>query len=202
MEMYRGYSKHGGKLYVIDHETHKEAQSPMKLTHIGIYRAKCIGEEGGKGGWHIKNEIMRRWIPRSHSHIVLGKCIAGTLHRHLFGSPPRPRRYKVSPVPLPHRVHYHEPTIITVARLAVINHATGMIRLNCCSHVSALEACRADRCMVGKTVQKRRVGAGGSRGLRRGGEESARPFPTTPTTKTGTGERQCPSRAVITHAFQ
>lgn len=132
------------KLCVIDHEMHKEAQSPMKLAHIGHISREM---HRVSRGWHIKNEIIAITSDGEYREVThtpyFGKCIAGTLHRHLFGSPPRPRRYKVSPVPPPHRVHYHEPTIITVARLAVINHATGMIRLNCCSHVSALEACRA-----------------------------------------------------------
>jgi hypothetical protein len=44
-----------------------------------------------------------------------------------------------------------------------------MIRLNCCSHVSALEACRVDRCMVGKTVEKRRVRARGESRVAEGG---------------------------------
>jgi len=73
-----------------------------------------------------------------------------------------------------------------VARLAVINHATGMIRLNCCSHVFALEAA------VVRLVawsEKRRAG-GEERRVRR--EEGNHDLPPPPS-KTGGKRREAMS---------
>lgn len=108
----------------------------------------------------------------------------------------RPRRwykvYRRTGVTTRHE-HYHEATIITVARLTVINHATGMIRLNCCSHVSALEAlpCRS---LHGRAkAMPAAVPRAGPGGENRGRGEGARPFPTTWTSRTVAAAREAMS---------
>lgn len=97
----------------------------------------------------------------NRSHIEFGRCIS-CAYSGRAGI--RYRRYHHHHHHHHHHGHYHEPTIITVARLTVINHATGMIRLNCCSHVSALDACRA--WVVAWSEKRCRPGVAG--GMRRG----------------------------------
>lgn len=155
---------------------------------------------------HVRNKIIAITSDgehRSHSRIEPGRHTAGTLHRHLFGSRHgradiKYRRVGATTVM---STTITRASIITVARLTVINHATGMIRLNCCSHVSALEAlpCRS----LHGSVKRCRL-AGGAKGVRSKEEERVRDL-SPPRGRRGPGsgrERQCPSRAVITHAFQ
>lgn len=83
-----------------------------------------------------------------------GRFIANTLHGRPSSSTAR---------------HHHCVTAIAITRrggckggrATAINHATGMIRLNCCSHVSALET--APRCAVGRATPE-----GGEGGRQRG----------------------------------
>lgn len=170
----------------------------MEVAHVFVSMRNA--SEPLVGGTHKKKkkdycDYFRRRTRRSHSRIEPGRCIADTLHRHLFGSPrgrAAPRRYKVSYGCHHRHEHYHEATIITVARLTVINHATGMIRLNCCSHVSALEALPCRSLHGRKSDAGRGTDGGGRRGREEGDQrrgEGARPFPTTWTTRTGSGER-------------
>lgn len=102
--------------------------------------------------WHVKNEIIAITDNNRdhHSRIEFAEDTSCVFYAAAYSgrASTKYRRYHHHH----HYDHYHEPTIITIARLTVINHATGMIRLNCCSHVSALDACRAGRCMVGKAM--------------------------------------------------
>lgn len=143
-----------------------------------------------------------RKIDREHSP----SSLSGVVRRARGGCAKR----KVSPPPSTTiTTYYHEATIITVARLAVINHATGMIRLNCCSHVSALEARNVWVVLHGRS-RAELYGGDEERGWRE--QRQREGYATFPHHVVSTSseerparpgrERQCPSRAVITHAFQ
>lgn len=108
------------------------------------------------------------------THASSQEDVSPTLYTATYSgrSAAAPRRYKVSYGCHHRHEHYHEATIITVARLTVINHATGMIRLNCCSHVSALEALPCRSLHGRKSDAGRGTDGGGRREIK--GEERVR----------------------------
>lgn len=93
-------------------------------------------------------------------------------------------------------------TLYMVVRATVINHATGMIRLNCCSHVSALETAPRSfsSCAVDCSPRPHRKAAGYE------GWVPRKPFvpclqrEEPPPGTAARRKRQCPSSALSTHA--
>lgn len=177
--------------------TYKKLSHPIKAIYI-----RCTEMRLAFGMKKIRlSRLPRRIITTIIAHTSSLEDIVRTLRCRLFGS----RQYKISPVPpssspppprpLSRAYHYHRRTL-DGDKSCDRNDSAKLL----------LARIRA-RCLPCGSLHSRKSDAdGGTQGLREGhggGSEGYATFPHyKPMGIRSNGERQCPSRAVITHAFQ